>query len=38
MDHSKDGKNIIVMTDAFSSFTMAVVTVNEQAKTVANVI
>ena len=33
MDHSKDGKeNILIMMDAFSSYTVAVVTANEQAK------
>ena len=32
----KDGKeNVLVMTDAFSNFTVAVVTPNQQAKTVA---
>ena len=32
MDCSKDGKeNILIMIDAFSSFTVAVVTANEQA-------
>ena len=36
MDHSKDGKeNVLVMTGAFSNFTMAAVTPNQQAKTVA---
>ena len=36
MNHSKDGKeNVLVMTDAFSNFTVAVVTPNQQAKTVA---
>ena len=36
MDHSKGGKeNILVMMDAFSNFTVAVVTPNQQAKTVA---
>ena len=36
MDHSKDGKeNVLIMMDAFSNFTVAVVTSNEQAKTVA---
>ena len=36
MDCSKDGKeNILVMMDAFSSVTVAVVTPNEQAKIVA---
>ena len=36
MDHSKDGKaDILVMTDAFSNFTLAVVAPNMQAKTVA---
>ena len=36
MDHSKDGKeNILVMTDTFSNFTVAVVTPNQQVKTVA---
>ena len=36
MDHSKDGKeNILVMMDGFSNFTVAVVTPNQQAKTVA---
>ena len=36
MDHSKDGKeNILVMIDAFSNFTVAVMTPNQQAKTVA---
>ena len=35
MDHSKDGKeNVLVMTDVFSNFTVAVVTPNQQAKTV----
>ena len=35
-DCSKDGKeNVLVMTDAFSNFTVAVVTLNQQAKTVA---
>ena len=35
VDPSKDGKNILVMTDAFSRFIMAVVTPTQQAKTVA---
>ena len=36
MDHSKDSKgNVLVMMDAFSNFTVAVVTPNQQAKTVA---
>ena len=36
MDHSKDGKeNVLVMMDAFSNFTVAVVTPNQHAKTVA---
>ena len=36
MDHSTDGKeNVLVMMDAFSNFTVAVVTPNQQAKTVA---
>ena len=36
MDHSRDGKkNILVMTCAFSNFTVAVITPNQQAKTVA---
>ena len=36
MDHRKDGKkNILVITDAFSNFTVAVVTPNQQAETVA---
>ena len=36
MDYSKDGKeNVLVMTDAFSNFTVAVLTPNQQAKTVA---
>ena len=36
MGHSKDGKeNILVMTDIFSNFTLAVITPNQQAKTVA---
>ena len=35
MDHSKDDKeNILVMMDAFSNFTVAVVTPNQQVKTV----
>ena len=34
---SKDGKeNVLVMTDAFSKFSVAVVMPNQQAKTVAN--
>ena len=36
MDCSKDGReNILIMMDAFSNFTLAVVTTNKQAKTVA---
>ena len=36
VDPSKDGKeNVLVMTDAFSKFSVAVVTPNQQAKTVA---
>ena len=36
MDHSRDGKeNVLVMTDAFSNFTVAVVTPNQQVKRVA---
>ena len=36
VDPSKDGKeNVLVMTDAFSKFNMAVVMPNQQAKTVA---
>ena len=36
VDPSKDGKeNVLVMTDAFSKFSVAVVTTNQQAKTVA---
>ena len=36
VDPSKDGKeNVLVMTDAFSKFIVAVVTPNQQAKTVA---
>ena len=36
MNHSNDGKeNLHVMMEAFSNFTVAVVTTNEQAKTVA---
>ena len=36
VDPSKDGKeNVLVMTDAFSKFSMAVVMPNQQAKTVA---
>ena len=35
VDPSKDGKeNVLVMTDAFSKFSVAVVTPNQQAKTV----
>ena len=33
MDHSRDGKeSILVMLDAFSNFTVAVITPNQQAK------
>ena len=36
VDPSKDGKeNVLVMTDAFSKFSVAVVMPNQQAKTVA---
>ena len=36
MDHSKDGKeNVLVIMDAFFNFSVAVVTLNQQAKTVA---
>ena len=36
VDPSKDGKeNVLVMTDAFSKFSVAVVTTNQQVKTVA---
>ena len=36
VDPSKDGKeNVLVMTDAFSKFSVAVVMTNQQAKTVA---
>ena len=39
MEHSKDGKEkVLAMMDAFSNFTVAVVTPNQQAKTVAKAI
>ena len=36
VDSSKDGKeNVLVMTDAFSKFSVAIVMPNQQAKTIA---
>ena len=36
VDMRKDGKeNVLVMTDTFSKFSVAVVTLNQQAKTLA---
>ena len=39
LDLSKDRKqNVLVMTNAFSKFSMAFITLNEQAKTIAKVL